>query len=139
VVGDRVRTWSGDPPQSAWRYDDVCGRRTAAYVIDVSYRSMQHRERYIEHARQRLHLLELPGRERNEKASEATAALALRDFVEDMKASGFVADALARCGIAGASVAPACGSGTSSSHHDRQTQRPVVCRRSDESPSFERI
>ncbi|OWJ61635.1 hypothetical protein BWU74_07510 [Paraburkholderia caledonica] len=93
----------------------------------------------IEHARQRLHLLELPGRERNEKASEATAALALRDFVEDMKASGFVADALARCGIAGASVAPACGSGTSSSHHDRQTQRPVVCRRSDESPSFERI
>jgi len=100
---------------------------------------MQHRERYIEHARQRLHLLELPGRERNEKASEATAALALRDFVEDMKASGFVADALARCGIAGASVAPACGSGTSSSHHDRQTQRPVVCRRSDESPSFERI
>jgi len=37
---------------------------------------MQHRERYIEHARQRLHLLELPGRERNEEASEATAVSA---------------------------------------------------------------
>ncbi|MDP9647155.1 hypothetical protein J2793_002601 [Paraburkholderia caledonica] len=64
----------------------------------------------IEHARQRLHLLELLEHERTEEASEATAALALRDFVEDMNASGFVADALARCGIAGASVAPACGS-----------------------------
>lgn len=38
--------------------------------------------------------------------SEAVAAL-LRKFVEDMKASGFVAEALARHGIQGASVAPA--------------------------------
>ncbi len=30
----------------------------------------------------------------------------LRDFVEDMKRSGFVAEALARHGIKGASVAP---------------------------------
>jgi polar amino acid transport system substrate-binding protein len=30
----------------------------------------------------------------------------LHAFVEEMKASGFVADALARHGIAGASVAP---------------------------------
>lgn len=35
------------------------------------------------------------------------AAAALRAFVEEMKASGFVADALARHGIQGASVAPA--------------------------------
>ena len=35
------------------------------------------------------------------------AAQALADFVEEMKASGFVAEALARHGIAGASVAPA--------------------------------
>ncbi|RYY57985.1 MAG: transporter substrate-binding domain-containing protein [Comamonadaceae bacterium] len=35
------------------------------------------------------------------------AAQALADFVEEMKASGFVADALTRHGIAGASVAPA--------------------------------
>ena len=34
------------------------------------------------------------------------AAAALRAFVEEMKASGFVADALARHGIQGASVAP---------------------------------
>jgi len=34
------------------------------------------------------------------------AALFLRQFVEEMKASGFVADALARHGINGASVAP---------------------------------
>ena len=37
----------------------------------LSYRSMQHRERYIEHAKQHLHLLELLERERNEEASEA--------------------------------------------------------------------
>lgn len=37
----------------------------------------------------------------------AEAAAALAAFVEHMKASGFVADALARHGIAGASVAPA--------------------------------
>jgi len=100
---------------------------------------MQHRERYIEHARQRLHLLELPGRERNEKASEATAALALRDFVEDMKASGFVADALARCGIAGASVALACGSGMSSFGTIGKCKCPLCAVGADESPSFERI
>ncbi|SAK47554.1 ABC transporter substrate-binding protein [Caballeronia ptereochthonis] len=35
------------------------------------------------------------------------AAAYLRDFVEDVKRSGFVADALARHGIKGASVAPA--------------------------------
>jgi polar amino acid transport system substrate-binding protein len=35
------------------------------------------------------------------------AAAVLRDFVEDMKASGFVAEALQRHGIQGASVAPA--------------------------------
>ena len=33
-------------------------------------------------------------------------AAALRSFVDDMKASGFVADALKRHGIQGASVAP---------------------------------
>lgn len=37
----------------------------------LSYRSMQHRERYVEHAKQHLHLLELLERERNEEASEA--------------------------------------------------------------------
>lgn len=100
---------------------------------------MQHRERYIEHARQRLHLLELPGRERNEKASEATAALALRDFVEDMKASGFVADALAVYWIAGASVAPACSSGTSSFDTIGKRKCPLCAVGADESPSFERI
>lgn len=35
------------------------------------------------------------------------AAAALRSFVEEMKASGFVAQALARHGVAGATVAPA--------------------------------
>ena len=39
-----------------------------------------------------------------ERGAEAAAALAA--FVEDMKRSGFVAEALARHGIAGASVAP---------------------------------
>jgi polar amino acid transport system substrate-binding protein len=34
-------------------------------------------------------------------------AAALREFVEDMKACGFVAQSLARHGIQGASVAPA--------------------------------
>ncbi|CAD6557117.1 hypothetical protein LMG28727_06283 [Paraburkholderia kirstenboschensis] len=38
--------------------------------------------------------------------SRGEAAALLRSFVEEMKASGFVADALARHGIAGASVAP---------------------------------
>ena len=38
--------------------------------------------------------------------NEAAAAL-LRAYVEDMKASGFVAQALQRHGIQGASVAPA--------------------------------
>lgn len=37
----------------------------------LSYRSMQHRERYVEHAKQHLHLLELLERERNEEASDA--------------------------------------------------------------------
>jgi DNA-binding GntR family transcriptional regulator len=37
----------------------------------LSYRSMQHRERYAEHARQHLHVLELLERERNEEASDA--------------------------------------------------------------------
>jgi DNA-binding GntR family transcriptional regulator len=37
----------------------------------LSYRSMQHRERYVEHAKQHLHLLELLERERNEDAAEA--------------------------------------------------------------------
>jgi DNA-binding GntR family transcriptional regulator len=37
----------------------------------LSYRSMQHRERYVEHAKQHLHVLELLGREKNEAASEA--------------------------------------------------------------------
>lgn len=36
-----------------------------------------------------------------------TAVLYLRDFVEDMKARGFVAEALKRHGVQGASVAPA--------------------------------
>jgi polar amino acid transport system substrate-binding protein len=40
------------------------------------------------------------------KSRGAAAAAALHAFVEDMKASGFVADSLARHGIAGASVAP---------------------------------
>ena len=37
----------------------------------LSYRSMQHRERYAEHAKQHLHVLELIERERNEEASVA--------------------------------------------------------------------
>ncbi|HEY3536302.1 MAG TPA: ABC transporter substrate-binding protein [Trinickia sp.] len=41
------------------------------------------------------------------KSRGEAAALALREFVEEMKASGFVADALRKHGIAGASVAPA--------------------------------
>ncbi|WP_454726211.1 MULTISPECIES: ABC transporter substrate-binding protein [Cupriavidus] len=41
------------------------------------------------------------------KARSEAAVAVLRQFVEDMKASGFVADALARHGIQGASVAPA--------------------------------
>lgn len=41
------------------------------------------------------------------KGYSAAAGDALRAFVEEMKATGFVADALARHGIAGASVAPA--------------------------------
>ncbi|MDR6376406.1 hypothetical protein J2776_003106 [Paraburkholderia caledonica] len=86
-----------------------------------------------------MHLPELPERERNEEASEATAALALRDFVEDMNASGFVADALARCGIAGASVAPACGSGMSSFGTIGKRKCPLCAVGADESPSFERI
>lgn len=40
------------------------------------------------------------------KSRGAAAAAALSAFVEEMKASGFVADALRRHGIAGASVAP---------------------------------
>jgi DNA-binding GntR family transcriptional regulator len=36
----------------------------------ISYRSMQHRERYVEHAKQHLRVLELLERERNEEASE---------------------------------------------------------------------
>jgi polar amino acid transport system substrate-binding protein len=41
------------------------------------------------------------------KSRGAAAAAALAAFVEEMKASGFVAEALARHGIQGASVAPA--------------------------------
>jgi polar amino acid transport system substrate-binding protein len=41
------------------------------------------------------------------RARGETAAAALAAYVEEMKASGFVAQALARHGIAGASVAPA--------------------------------
>jgi polar amino acid transport system substrate-binding protein len=41
------------------------------------------------------------------KSRGPEAAAALRTFVEDMKSSGFVARALARYGIQGASVAPA--------------------------------
>ena len=41
------------------------------------------------------------------KSRGAAAQAALVQFVEDMKASGFVAEALARHGIQGASVAPA--------------------------------
>ncbi|PIF28188.1 amino acid ABC transporter substrate-binding protein (PAAT family) [Acidovorax sp. 56] len=41
------------------------------------------------------------------KGRGAAAQAALAQFVEDMKASGFVAEALARHGIQGASVAPA--------------------------------
>jgi DNA-binding GntR family transcriptional regulator len=37
----------------------------------LSYRSMQHRERYAEHCRQHLHVLDLLKSERNEEASEA--------------------------------------------------------------------
>jgi polar amino acid transport system substrate-binding protein len=41
------------------------------------------------------------------KSRGAAAAAVLRDFVEQMKATGFVAESLRRHGIAGASVAPA--------------------------------
>ncbi|SAK49052.1 GntR family transcriptional regulator [Caballeronia pedi] len=37
----------------------------------LSYRSMKHRERYVEHAKQHLHLLELLEHEKNDEASEA--------------------------------------------------------------------
>ncbi|MDR7008858.1 GntR family transcriptional regulator [Paraburkholderia strydomiana] len=37
----------------------------------LSYRSMQHRKRYVEHCRQHLHVLDLLERERNDEASEA--------------------------------------------------------------------
>jgi hypothetical protein len=37
----------------------------------LSYRSMQHRERYGEHAKQHLEVLDLIERDRNEEASEA--------------------------------------------------------------------
>nr|CUV30133.1 protein of unknown function [Ralstonia solanacearum] len=40
----------------------------------LSYRSMQHRERYPEHARQHLHILDLLARERNEAASDMMRA-----------------------------------------------------------------
>lgn len=40
----------------------------------LSYRSMQHRERYPEHARQHLHILDLLARERNEEASDMMRA-----------------------------------------------------------------
>ena len=40
------------------------------------------------------------------KSRGDAAAAALRAFVEEMKASGFVAEALRRHGVAGASVAP---------------------------------
>ncbi|WP_055324781.1 GntR family transcriptional regulator [Ralstonia solanacearum] len=40
----------------------------------LSYRSMQHRERYPEHARQHLHILDLLARERNEEASDLMRA-----------------------------------------------------------------
>jgi polar amino acid transport system substrate-binding protein len=43
------------------------------------------------------------------KSRGDAAAKALADFVEEMKANGFVADALARHGIEGASVAPCIG------------------------------
>lgn len=43
------------------------------------------------------------------KSRGEAAADALRAFVEEMKASGFVAESLARHGIVGASVAPAAG------------------------------
>jgi polar amino acid transport system substrate-binding protein len=41
------------------------------------------------------------------KTRSEEAALFLKQFVEEMKASGFVADSLTRHGIAGASIAPA--------------------------------
>ncbi|MEK7988821.1 ABC transporter substrate-binding protein, partial [Burkholderia contaminans] len=40
------------------------------------------------------------------KSRGEAAAAALNAFVEEMKASGFVADSLRRHGISGASVAP---------------------------------
>jgi len=43
------------------------------------------------------------------KSRGEAAARLLHDFVEEMKASGFVADAMARHRIAGAAVAPAAG------------------------------
>jgi polar amino acid transport system substrate-binding protein len=43
------------------------------------------------------------------KSRGEQAAAFLAQFVEEMKASGFVADALVRHGIEGASVAPAAG------------------------------
>ena len=50
------------------------------------------------------------------KTRGEAAARALYDFVEEMKASGFVEDALRRHGVEGASVAPAA---TSQGHGDR--------------------
>jgi len=45
------------------------------------------------------------------KGRGEAAAQLLCDFVEDMKAQGFVADAMRRHGIQGASVAPAAQPG----------------------------
>jgi polar amino acid transport system substrate-binding protein len=45
------------------------------------------------------------------KSRGEAAARVLGDFVEEMKASGFVAEALRRHGIEGASVAPAATPG----------------------------
>jgi DNA-binding GntR family transcriptional regulator len=44
----------------------------------LSYRSMQHRERYARHCKQHLHILDLLERERNEEAS-----IALREHLQD--------------------------------------------------------
>lgn len=68
------------------------------------------------------------------KRAEAEAAGVLRQFVEEMKASGFVADALARHRIKGASVAPAARTGL-----DKEAQTTTAARAKTAPPPTHRV
>ena len=95
-------------------YRAAACRKIDAVLVD-SPRAMRGVKQQLEADAQRLGGLRLlPGRFMviqqamgTPKGRGAAAQAALAQFVEDMKASGFVAEALARHGIQGASVAPA--------------------------------